>query len=79
MKHYIEYKCNAITWDINDYAHTNWFQNLVKENQIWIVFTLFSLIWHQTDIRLMPNNQTDTITIHIWFNLPKTQIQFHCV
>ena len=30
--------------------------NLVKSNQIWIVITIFWLIWHQTEFRLIANN-----------------------
>ena len=36
--------------------HTEkYFLNLVKLNQIWTVFTIFRLIWHQKDVRLVPN------------------------
>ena len=38
--------------------------NLVISNQIWIVFTLFRLIWCQT-------NQRSVITIQIWFDLTR--------
>ena len=29
--------------------------NHVNTNQIWVVITLFRLIWHQTEFRLVPN------------------------
>ena len=31
----------------------NLFPNLVKSNQIWMVITLFRLIWHHTQFRLV--------------------------
>ena len=33
----------------------NYFLNFVKSNQIWIVITLFQLIWHQTEFRSVSN------------------------
>ena len=44
--------------------------NHVQLNQIWIVITIFRLIWHQTVFRLVPNQSLQSvITIQIWFNL----------
>ena len=31
------------------------FRNFIKSNRIQIVFTIFRLIWNQTDVRLVPN------------------------
>ena len=31
------------------------FRNLIKSNRNQIVFTIFRLIWHQKDVRLVPN------------------------
>ena len=31
------------------------FPNLIESNRNQIVFTIFRLIWHQTDVRLVPN------------------------
>ena len=31
------------------------FRNLIKLNQYQIVFTIFRLIWNQTDVRMIPN------------------------
>ena len=36
------------------------FRNLIKSNQIQIVFTIVRLIWrNQTDVRLVPQNQSE--------------------
>ena len=37
------------------------FRNLVKSNQIWIVITLFRLIWHQTEFRWVTNQSEKLI------------------
>ena len=37
-------------------VHTDkYFLNLVKSNQIWIIITLFQLIWNQMKFRWVPN------------------------
>ena len=37
-------------------VHTvKYFRNLIKSTQNQIVFTIFRLIWNQTDVRLVPN------------------------
>ena len=33
----------------------NYFRNLIKYDRKQIVFTIFPLIWHQTDVCLVPN------------------------
>ena len=50
------------------------FWYLVKWNQIWIVITLFWLIYHQTELYLLPNtwiNGRSVIKIHVWFNVTR--------
>ena len=51
--------------------HTEiYFQNLIKSTRNQIVFTIFPLIWNQTDVRLVPNQSqnVDYNLISVWFN-----------
>ena len=60
--------------------HTeNSFQNLVISNWTQIVFTIFRLIWNQTDIRLVPNQSENGKynLISGWIN--KISKRFLCV
>ena len=47
-----------------------YFLNILKSNQIWIVFTPFQLIWHQAEFRLVPNQSENgkCNLISVWFN-----------
>ena len=46
------------------------FGNLIKSNWNPIAFTIFRLIWNQTDVRLVPNkSENDNYNlILVWFN-----------
>ena len=46
------------------------FRNLIKSNRNQIVFTIFWLIWNQTDVRLVPNqSENDNYNlISVWLN-----------
>ena len=46
------------------------FRNLIKSNRNQIVFTIFRLIWNQTDVRLVPNQSANGKynLISVWFN-----------
>jgi len=48
----------------------NSFRNLIKSSRIQIVFTIFQLIWNQTDVRLVPNRSANGKynRISVWFN-----------
>jgi len=53
---------------INTENHSeNFFLNLAKSNHIWTVITLFRLIWHQAEIRLMQNHSEKCK--QIWFSV----------
>ena len=53
------------------FLHTQkYFRNLIKLNQNYIVFTIFRLIWSQTDVRLV-QNQSENGKYNLilgWFN-----------
>ena len=44
--------------------------NLIKSNRYQIVFTVFRLVWYQTDVSLVPNQSKNgkCNLISIWFN-----------
>ena len=48
-------------------AHTQ--RNVIKSNRNQIVFTIFRLIWNQTDVRLVPNQPGMVNTIRFRFDL----------
>ena len=55
------------------------FRNLIKWTRIQIVYTIFRLIWNQTDVRLVPN-RSDNDNYNLvsnWFN--KILKRFLCV
>ena len=56
-----------------------YFRNLIKSNQNQIVFTIFRLIWNQTDFRLVPNQSENSkySRISLWFN--EISERFFCV
>ena len=47
-----------------------YFPNLITSNRNQIVFTIFRLIWNQTDVRLVPNQLENSKynLISVWFN-----------
>ena len=47
----------------NCYAQENWYQNVTKSNQIWIVIALFRSSWHQTEFHLVTMNKVRTFPI----------------
>ena len=55
------------------------FRKLIKSNRNQIVFTLYLLIWNQTDVRLDPNQSENGKynLISLWFN--KISKRFVCV
>ena len=71
-------------WTISDYGnkpsrdlrtgcfhtHENFFRNRIKSHWNQIVFTIFRLIWNQTDVRLVPNQSENGKynLILVWFN-----------
>ena len=65
------------------FLHTEkYFLNRVKSNQNQIVFTIFPLIWNQTELYLVPN-QSENVNynlIMIWFNnIQKINIPCTCM
>ena len=44
----------SLEWTFGLHAE-KYFPNLIKSNRNQIVFTIFWLIWNQTDVRLVPN------------------------
>jgi len=46
------------------------FETCIKSNRNLIVFTIFWLIWNQTDVRLVPNQSANGKynLISVWFN-----------
>ena len=61
------------------YRHREYFRNLIKSNWYLIVFTIFWLIWNQTDIHLVPNQLENGKynLISVWLN--KISKIFLCV
>ena len=55
------------------------FRNLIESTRNQIVFTIFLLIWNQTDVRLVPNQSENgkCNLISVWFN--KISKRFLCV
>ena len=55
----------------NGWTYTEkYFQNLIKSNRNEIVFTIFRMIWNQTDVLCVPN-QSENVhynLITVWFN-----------
>ena len=51
-------------------THRKFFRNLIKLNRNHIVFTIFRLVWNQTDVRLVPNQSENGIhnMISGWLN-----------
>ena len=47
------------------------FSEFVSLNYIWIVVTLFQLIWHQIEFRLLQDQSEKVITIQIQFRLTR--------
>ena len=58
------------------------FLKLVNLNQIWIVITIFRLIWYQTEFRFVPN-QSEYCNYYLnlfWINkIPKIFLRMHNV
>ena len=58
----------------------NFFRNLIKSTWNKIVYTIFRLIWYQTDVRLVPNKSENGKynLISAWFNMiSKTFLYVH--
>ena len=54
LSHSANTHCSIISYYYAIHAE-KYFQNLIKSTRNQIVFTIFRLIWNQTDIRLDPN------------------------
>ena len=63
-----------------NYVHTEeFFRNLIKSTRNQIVFTIFRLIWNQTDVRLVINQSENGKynLISVWYN--KISKKYICV
>ena len=57
-------------------SHEGTHRNLIKSNRNQNAFSIFRLICNQTDVRLVPNQSKNVITIQIYFNLTTKLKQF---
>ena len=68
--------CNRTTRKKWVYTQRNYFLNLVKSNQIWIVVTVIRMIWHRTQICLVSNKWKSEITNQIYYDLTRFRKYF---